>query len=93
MLTRGVDLEELFETLSADRMLNVMDTIIVEDITSGAMIEGGTEKIRTKLLSVYNAPERTNDEVSGYRPGEVKPMPNYIQPDDDGFAGLEAPLG
>jgi hypothetical protein len=101
-LLRGVDLEQLLETLDADRMMNVVDTLIQEDVLDGtSMTEGGIEKIRTLILSVYNPSLRTSADrddpegrfVDSPVSGEIKPKPSYTAQTEEGFFGIEPPIG
>lgn len=94
LLVRGIDLEELFEDLPADRMMNVLDTILVDDSIAGSMVEGGIEKIRTTVLSIYNGKQSEPSSYDPSSPRAPKPAHVYTQFDDDGLvSGLEPPLG
>lgn len=45
---------ELFNELPADRALNVIDSIIVEDAIRNGQVEGSVEKARTQIVSIYS---------------------------------------
>lgn len=72
--------------------MNVIDSIVVDDTVAGAQVEGGIEKIRTSILSVYNPSSSTVLELpsgDGSHVTAVKPMPTYTPQTETGYEGLE----
>lgn len=82
--------------LDADRAFDVIDSIIVDELLRGVDVEGGLEKVRTNILSVYNNGSKTgssNDRAGGINtPREQQPI-KWTDQTEDGFVGLEEPLG
>lgn len=72
--------------------MNMIDAIIVEDAISGAMLEGGIEKLRTGILSVYNGAQVSSSTAQQMPGHTVKPAHTYMQMNDEGLLGFEAPL-
>ena len=102
---RGVDLYALFDSLDGERSFNIIDSILVEDMIADAQIEGALVKARAAFNKVYDrintnlqgsndvaGDEYYEDQTSSDRPEGYIPG-NYIQPDDNGFPGLERPKG
>lgn len=52
-MLRGVDLLSIFEVQPAWRCFNVIDSIIVDDAVRDGHSNGGIEKARTQILSIY----------------------------------------
>lgn len=103
-LLQGVDLREKFEEYDAERTLNLIDAILVDDAIYGADLDkNGLEKIRTQIMKIYKESNFSSYESyddgrpAGLHSGSVL----YDDTDDDGnfsgaspFAGInEAPLG
>lgn len=94
-LLQNVDLRKLLQELDGDRAFDVIDSILVDELLSGVDVEGGIEKVRTNILSVYNGNRirgSSNDNAGGMIPREQQPIA-WTEQTEDGFAGLEAPLG
>ena len=92
---RGIDVNELFWSIDATAAFDIIDNFIVEDaLTSATVGENALEKVRTSILSAYNRHEagRSNDDASGSSPGVPQPI-RYTDQTEDGYVGLEAPLG
>ena len=102
-MAQGVDLVEKFNELDADRMMNLIATILIEDAVREAKSEKAQEKARTSILKVYNSPDETDDwqdveyyapEVPGEPGRKFNPnVPKYIEPTEFGYPGLEPPVG
>lgn len=103
--TYGVDLVELFQRLDADRAFNVIDSILIEEGLRDANTEESYTKVRTALRKVYNGSvnkatknydESDYEKMFGTRSDPSKPVKQYIpvvEPTEDGYPGLAAPLG
>lgn len=99
-LIQGVDLRELLWTHNADRCFDIIDSIIINDALIGADVEGGMEKIRTAVLSVYNEAEKqdgnSNDTAGSPPPGlgprRTGPI-QFTEQAEQGYLGLEPAFG
>lgn len=91
-LAKGVDLHQIFQNLDAERAFNVIDNLIVEDAVENARLEGALFDTRTKLTKAYGKIDSDGtDDISG------DPYAGMGQIDtpqtEEGYLGLEAPLG
>lgn len=81
--------------------MNVIESIIIEEALREAKSDKNIEKLRTKILKVYNGPSEDFGEWEevDYYPSDMgmkkhnPNIPNYIEPTEAGYAGLEPPVG
>ena len=81
-MARGIDLVELFENLSADRCLNLIEEIIVEELIRNGKVDGAIKKLRSEITRIYLKAEKNEEPI------EFVETPQTEQ----GYVGLDAPL-
>lgn len=93
----------MFNSLDAYRSFNIIDTLLVEDGIRMAENESVYEKARMEILKVYNSSSTSSSGYSdvelenmyGTRSDYSKPVKPYIptiEPTEQGYLGLGAPL-
>lgn len=81
------------DELDAERAFNLIDSIFVEDLLRDAELQGALVLTRAKLDKIYNRKthNRSDEDDSEYTSGNG-PI-RYTEQTENGFVGLEAPLG
>jgi hypothetical protein len=77
--------------VDAERTFNVIDNLIVADAIENALANGGLFEARTKLSKVYDKidSDGTDDFSGNNGTGQIE----YTPQTEDGYLGLEKPLG
>jgi hypothetical protein len=80
-------------TLDAERAFNLIDHIFIDDSLRDAELQGNLILIRGKLNKVYDREhKRSSNAEDDFHPSGNGPI-DYTEQSEDGFVGLEAPLG
>lgn len=76
--------------MDAERSFNVIDNLIVEDAVENAQAQGALFEARTNLTKAYDKIDGDGtDDFSGNGTGQIE----YTPQTEEGYLGLEAPLG
>ena len=86
-LLKGIDLEEKFEQVDALSALNMIEYIVADYLTRNSMNEGTDTLVRSKIRSLYSDDDSESKHDSKQQP------PQYIEPTEFGYPGLDAPVG
>lgn len=89
-LAKGVDIEEMFYSQPAYVVISFIEHVIIDM----AMVDGRSEdsltKLRTQLKS--SAKDARMENGTSAEDRMITP-PNYITPTEEGYPGLEDPVG
>jgi len=77
--------------LDAERSFNLIDNIFVEDSLRDSLSQGNLNLIRAKVLKVHEF-DSTDTSYNDSRHSDNRPI-KYTEQTEQGFVGLEAPLG
>lgn len=91
-----MNLETIFDEYDAERAFNLIDYLLVEDAIYDGSNQGNVNKIRAMLNKSYGR-TRTMVDEDGFEievdstssSGEF----NYVEQTEQGYLGLEAPMG
>ena len=89
---KGVDLLEVFERVNAFQAISMINAIIAEYAVRDGMHEGTDTLIRSKIRDLQKT-EADAPPGLEHLPPEKRVAPTYIQPTENGYPGLMAPLG
>lgn len=106
-LLKGIDLAEVISNLPADRAMSVLESVFFEEAAKDLQYEDDRRTLlKSHLRVLKKGGTMSMDDYAGDRPHDLRPShsagrttsnprqpPKYIQPTDQGYPGLEAPLG
>jgi hypothetical protein len=79
--------------LDAERTFNLIDHIFIDDSLRDAELGGNLILIRGKLNKIYDREhKRSSSAEDEFQPSGNGPI-DYTEQSENGFVGLEAPLG
>jgi hypothetical protein len=79
----------MFNELDAESTFNIIDNIFVEESLKDAHFQGNLSLIRAKLNKIYDRESNGTDDNSASGNGPIE----YTEQTEEGFVGLEAPMG
>lgn len=82
-LLQGLDLNDLFNKLPADRVMNIFESLAVEEAIRDGKAEGAIEKVRTRILKV----SRTIDTPETDDLTETDPLAGWVVSDRQKVTG------
>lgn len=96
LLLRGIDIIELLEEVTDEAAIDILKTIVSQDIMKENQTDGALHKSRAIINGIMGE-EVDLDDVETYSySSNGKPSDglhqNYIEPTESGYPGLEAPL-
>jgi len=79
----------MFNELDAESTFNIIDNIFVEESLKDAQFQGNLTLIRAKLNNIYDRESNGSNDKSTSGNGPIE----YTEQTEEGFVGLEAPMG
>jgi hypothetical protein len=78
--------------LDAERSFNLIDNIFIEESLRDEALQGQLFLRRAKLNKIHESETDTNTSYNDSRHSDTGPI-KYTEQTEQGFVGLEAPLG